>query len=246
MSMLKTLTSDDSIKAETDSVGGGNGPLDSGLYKAKVTMAYVDKSKGGALGLHLTLKTEDDREVRQTLWMSSGDAKGNKNYYEKDGAKSYLPGYLAASSLTLLGIGKEISDLDTEEKVIKLYSFDAKAELPTKVNALTDLIGAEIIVGLIRQTVDKNVKNDAGDYVPSGDTRDENEVDKFFRASDRLTTAEIRAQVTEAAFADTWEAKWAGKVRNKAKGAAAAAGTAGAPGKPAAAAGKKPAASLFS
>jgi hypothetical protein len=244
--MFSELATDDSIKPEIDTVGGGNGPLDSGLYKAKVTMAYVNKSRGGAKTLNLIMKTEDDREVRQLIYMSSGDDKGNSTFYvTKEGEKKYLPGYLLASNLIQLSLNKEISQIATEEKVIKLYSYDAKAEVPTKVDAVTDLIGAEIIVGLIRQTVDKNVKNDAGEYVATGETRDENEIDKFFRASDRLTTAEIRAQVTEAAFADTWEAKWAGKVRNKSKGAAAA-GTAGAPGKPVAAGAKKPAASLFS
>ena len=247
MSLLASLATDESIATETDSVGGGNGPLNSALYKATVLLAHVGKSAGGALGLHLTLKTEDDQEVRQTLWMTSGDAKGNKNFYEKDGVKSYLPGFTTANSLCLLTVGKEVSQMDTESKVIKLYNYEAKAELPTKVDMLADLIGQEVIMGLIRQTVDKNVKDAAGTYQPTGETRDENEVDKFFRAKDRMTTAEIRAQATEAAFADTWEAKWTGKVRNKAKGAA---GTAGAPktggfGAPAAGAAKKPATSLF-
>lgn len=241
MSLLKNLASDSTIATEKDSVGG-NGPLDSALYKMKVTMAYVQKASSGALGLFLTMKTEDNREVRQTVYMTSGDAKGGKNYYEKDGVKSYLPGFNTANSLCLLTVGKEVSELDTETKVVKLYSKEAKAEVPTKVDALTDLIGQDIIVGLIKQTVDKNEKDGAGNYVATGDTREENEIDKLFRASDRMTTAEIRAEATEAAFADTWEAKWAGKVRNKAKGAT---GTPGAPKAGAAPVTKKPAASLF-
>ena len=243
MSLLKNLASDSTIATEKDSVGG-NSPLDTALYPMKITMAYVQKAASGALGLFLTMKTDDNREVRQTMYMSSGDAKGNKNYYEKDGVKNYLPGFNTANSLCLLTVGKEVSEMDTETKVVKLYSKEAKAEVPTKVEALTDLIGQDIIVGLIKQIVDKNEKDDSGAYVATGETREENEIDKFFRASDRMTTAEIRAEATEAAFADTWEAKWAGKVRNKAKGAS---GTAGAPKAPGAAAGgtKKPTASLF-
>jgi hypothetical protein len=242
MSLLKNLSTDTTIANETDSVGS-SGPLDSGIYNAKVALAYVNIVASGAVGLVLNLKTEAGREIRQTLWMSSGKEKGCKNYYEKDGQKHYLPGFLHANSLALLTVGKEISDLDTETKVVKLYSAEAKAEVPTKVEMIMDLIDQDIIVGVIRQTVDKTQKDDNGVYQPTGETRDENEIDKFFRAKDRMTTAEIRAQAEEATFIDTWETKWTGKVKNKAKGTAAN-GTAGAP-KAASTAAKKPTTSLF-
>ena len=80
--------------------------------------------------------------------------------------------------------------------------------------------------------------------MPSGETRDENEIDKFFRASDRMTTAEIRAQATEAVFASSWEKKWSGKTRDRSKSVASN-GTAGAPAGVMAAASKKPTTSLF-
>ena len=244
MSLLATLSTDSSIAEERDSVGSG-GVLDSGLYPAKVALAYITKAASEAMGLVLTLKTESGREIRQTLWMTSGKDKGGNNFYiDKNGEKHYLPGFNHANSLALLTVGKEISQLGTETKVVNVYSSEAKAEVPTKVEMIMDLLGQDILVGLLKQTVDKNQKNDAGVYVPTGETREENEIDKLFRAKDRMTTAEIRAQVEEAAFATTWEQKWAGKVRNKAKGASANAGTPGAP-KAAPAAAKKPATSLF-
>ncbi len=91
MSFFSELTSDASIANEKDSVGGG-GVLESGLYPATITLAYGMKSAGGAKGLVLHAKTSQGRDIRQTLWTSSGNAKGNKNYYEKDGKKNYLPG----------------------------------------------------------------------------------------------------------------------------------------------------------
>jgi hypothetical protein len=244
MSLLASLSTDASIADEKDSVGSA-GALDSGLYKAKVALAYITKSTGGAMGLVLNLKTDANREIRQTLWMTSGTAKGGKNYYEdKNNDKQYLPGFLHANSLSLLTVGKEISALDTETKVVNVYSTEAKSEVPTKVEMLMDLIGQEVIVGLIKQTVDKTKKNDAGIYEATGETRDENEIDKLFRAKDRMTTAEIRAQAETASFIDTWDAKFTGTVKNKAKGAA---GTAGAPKAAGAApaAAKKPTTSLF-
>lgn len=244
MSLLSTLTTDSSIEQEKDSVGG-NSVMESGLYNFKVAMAYVIKSAGGAMGLVLSLKNSNNREIRQTLWMTSGTAKGAKNYYEKDGEKHFLPGFNQANSLCLLTTGKEVSAMDTETKVVNVYSPDAKAEVPTKVEVLMDLLGKDILVGLLKQTVDKTQKNDMGVYMPTGETRDENEIDKLFRAEDRMTTAEIRAQATEATFANTWEAKWTGKTRDKSKGVAANSGTFGAPKIAAAGGTKKPVNSLF-
>ena len=245
MSLLSSLSTDAAIATEKDSVGGSGGPLESGLYNATVAMAHINKSAGGALGLVLTLKTADGKEVRQTLWMTSGTAKGCKNYYEdKQGAKQYLPGFTHANALCLLTVGKEISQLDTETKVINLYSYEAKAEVPTKVEVVMDLLGQEIIVGLIKQTVDKTQKDEnTGMYVATGETRDENEIDKFFRAKDRMTTAEIRAQAEEAVFINSWETKWSGKTKDRAKGAAA--GLPGVPKLGGAPASKKPTTSLF-
>jgi hypothetical protein len=246
MSLLKNLKTDGAIANERDSVGS-SGPLDSGLYPAKISLAYITKATSEAVGLVVHAKTAQDREIRQTLWMTSGKEKGGNNFYvDKNGEKQYLPGFNLANSLALLTVGKEISDLDTETKVVNVYSYDAKAEVPTKVEMITELLGQDIIVGLIKQVVDKTKKNDANVYVPTGETREENDIDKFFRARDRMTTAEIRAQATEASFIETWSAKWDGKTREKAKGANGAAGNAGAPKAAAAAAGtKKPATSLF-
>ena len=245
MNMFANLATDDSIASEKDSVGGGSGPLNSGLYSMTITMAHIGVSAGGAQSLNLSLKAEDGKEVRQTLWMTSGTAKGGKNYYEKDGVKNYLPGFLLANSLCQLAVGKDIAQTDIQEKVINLYSFDAKAEVPTKVKVVMDLLNQPILVGILKQTVDKNIKDAAGVYVPSGETRDENEIDKLFHPESRMTTAEIKAKATEAVFVTTWSDKHTGVTRNKAKGAAAG-GVAGAP-RPAGAApaAAKPKSSLF-
>lgn len=242
MKIIASLATDASIADEKDSVGSG-GVLDSGLYPSTITLAYVTISDGGATGLVIKAKTDQGRDISQTLWMTSGTAKGAKNYYEKDGVKNYLPGFIAANALALLGAGKEISELDTEVKVVNVYSKSAKAEVPTKVPMVVDLIGKPIIIGLIKQTVDKTAKNETtGVYAPTGFTREENEIDKFFRASDKMTTPEIRAAANEPVFYDTWATKWNGKVRNKSK---ADNGTAGVPGAGAAAGTKKPTTSLF-
>lgn len=224
MSFLSTLTTDSTIADEKDSVGGGSKVLDTNVYKFAVKHAYIIKADSEAIGLVLNLKTEEGVDLRQTLWMTSGKAKGCKNYYEKDGVKSYLPGFILANSLCLLTLGKEISQLETEQKVIPLYNYEAKSEIPTKVDMIVDLIGAEILGAVVKQIVDKTKKNEAtGVYEATGETREENEIDKFFRERDGMTTAEIRAKVETASFINSWKEKWIGEVKNKAKGT----GTAG-------------------
>lgn len=243
MSLLKNLETKTGIEGEKDVLGGG-GALDSGLYGLNIKVAYVTTSSGGAIAMNAVFDYQG-KEVRQQFWMTSGTAKGCKNTYTKDGKEYYLPGFLTANSLALLTVGKEISQLDLEEKTIKLYDFESKSEVPTKVQVFTELTGQEIIAGIQKQTVDKNVDSGQVDehgkkiYVASGETRDINEVVKFFRAEDGLTVPEIEKQVTEAKFKDDWEAKYTGVTINKAKGSKDGV-TAGAPS-----GGAKPTKSLF-
>jgi hypothetical protein len=241
MSLLKSLTTDDSISNERDSVGGGF-VLDSDAYLSKIEVAYLNKASSDALGLVLVATTEKGKKISQTLWMTSGKEKGCKNYYEdKQGQKQYLPGFLHANALSLLTLGKEISELETETKVVKAYNKEAKAEIPTKVEMLTELIGQQVIIGVLKQVVDKTVKTPTG-YAPTGEVREQNEIDKIFRASDMKTTAEIRAKA-EAEFYGKWVEKNRGQVVNK----TSKTGAVGTPGAPAANAGTvaKPKQSLF-
>ena len=243
MSLLSGLNTDKSIADEKDSVGGSR-IRDSALYPMTIALAYLTKSTGGALALNLLLK-DDDGDIRQQLWMTN--KQGQNFYLDKKGDKQYLPGFNMANSLCLLTLGKEIASLDTEEKVISLWNFETKGEVPTKVDMVTDLLGKEVLVGLHRRKTDVTKKNEAtGEYEPTGEFKEENEIDKFFRAEDRLTSSEIRAGATEAAFADTWAKKWNGQVRDVSKYKGDAKGTVGAP-KPAGAVGgtSAPAQSLF-
>jgi len=216
---LDALKISDDVAEDKDVLGGGSFVLESGIYEAKVEMAYMDQSKSGALALKLHFMTSENQLLKQTLWVTSGDAKGNKNFYlDKEGNKRVLPGMSQANHIALLTTGKEIAELDTEEKVIKLYNFDVKEEIPTKVQVITEMLDKDIILGVMKQIVDKNVKNDAGTYVPSGDTREENEISKIFSAKDKRTVSEIKAELPAADFIKQWDEKWTGVTRNRAKG----------------------------
>lgn len=223
MSILKGLKKETGIKGDTDSLGG-NRVLNSGLYDLVIKVAYLSVAKSEAVAMNI-IAEHNGKTIRQQFWMTSGKEKGCKPYFEKDGVKQYLPGFLMANALCQLTVGKEVGDLETEKKVIKLYDYDLKAEKNTEVEAWTDLTGVKVTAGIIKQTVDKNTK--ATDpvtgkdiYVPSGETREENEIDKLFHAELGMTISEIEQGATAPKFKDEWNTQWAGKVKNKAKGAA--------------------------
>jgi hypothetical protein len=210
MSILSTLESDDSIQGDTDSVGSFL--VDSAIHRMNIELAYIDKSMAGALSFNLHMTGIDTgSNVRQTFWISSGDAKGNKStYIDAKGKKQFLPDYKLVESMTLAVLGKRINALETVEKVVDRWDFDAKAEIPQKTLVVEELLGQEIQAGIIKQTVDKMVKADNGSYVPDGTVKDENKVTKFWNAQG-LTSTEVTAGATEGKFTATWAKKWTGQ-----------------------------------
>ena len=212
--MFENLQKDSDIADETDRLGGGM--PDSGLYETSIEMAYVEESSGGALGMILSLALTDGRNIRNTLWMTSGTKKGKKNFYiDRNGNKQYLPGFTVANSLTQLTIGAELATMVPENKQIPVYDFDAKKEVLKDKQVLTALIGQKIAVGVIKETVNKNVKNAEGIYVPTAETRDQLVIDKFFEHGTGCTTVEKRAGLAKGEFAEKWAAKNTGTVKDK-------------------------------
>ena len=213
--MFEDLTMDDNIQGEVDRLGG-NAPLETNLYLGKIKSAYGEVSEGGARGVNLTVDI-DGREYRETLWVISGKAKGCKNYYEnKDGERNYLPGYLTAGSSCKLVAAKELNQMDIEEKVVNVYNFELKKDVPTAVNMLVDLLDQEVALAIRKVRDNKNVKVD-GQYVPTNEAREFNEIVKVFQADTGLTSAELDAQETEGAFVHQWKEKFAGVTLDKFK-----------------------------
>ena len=220
MNMFANVVTDNSVEEETDVVSSGFKPLESGIYTFEIKQAYAGEAASGAKNVTFQFEAADGTKFKTTQYATSGRNKGGKNYYEtQDGKKRYLPGFITINNICLLSAGKELHEVEMEEKVINLYDKDAGKEVPTKVMRLMETRCKEVTMSIIKQIVDKNVKDDAGNYVPSGETREENEVDKVFRALDGMTVAEIKAQAEEAVFINTWKEANEGKTRDRAKGA---------------------------
>lgn len=239
---LSNLKYDETVQETKDTVGSSYAVKPSGVYPATVKVAYFEKSSKGALGLNLTFGLEDGSEYKETLYVTSGNDKGNKPYYtNKDGEKVYLPGFLNADAIALLITGKPLSECATERKVVKIYNYDQKQEVPTEVDCVTALHGQQVQLGIIQEKSYKSEKQQDGTYKETDETRETNQIDKVFHKDTGKTVNEYRAKVEQADFKAKWLERWNGKVKDKTTGKSPSGAVTGAPK----AAQAKPASSLF-
>lgn len=216
MSALSNLNKGTDVQEVASDVTSG--ALDTGIYKGILNIAYLTQSEGGATAVNLQFTSETGINYRQTIYISN--KAGDLFYKDKRSGKNMpLPGYSIVNNICLLATGKGLTELDDEAKMVNVYNFDLRKDVPTSVPVITDLINKPITLAIQKQIVDKNIKNDAGIYVPSGETREENEIVNSFQAETNLSVDEIKAEVDTAEFMDKWESKNKGKVRNRAKGA---------------------------
>ena len=228
--MFGNLTTE-GLEETGDRLGGG-ALLETGVYTGTVKLAYAGKSQisdAQKVAVHIDI---NGTEFREDFYVTNRN--GENSYQDKrDPKKKHpLPGFSMIDDLCLVTTGFGLADQDIEEKVIKLYDFEAKRETPQNVPVLVDLLNQPITVAIVKQTVDKRQKADSGEYVATGETRDENVAEKFFHVDTRRTVTEIKAGIEEATFIDKWEAKNAGKTRNKSTGGEGRSGAPGAAARP--------------
>ena len=216
MNMFADLANNTDIQDEERDVLGGSFAIpESDAYKGVVKVAYITVANSGAKAVNVTIELETGTTVRETMYVTSGTAKGGNNYYvNAKGEKKYLPGYLTANTLCELGTGKGLTAVTIEEKVLNLYNAEAGKEVPTKVPVIMDLLEKEIMVGLIKVIENKRKKNDVGEYVDTAESRELAEIDKVFYA-DGFTKTEKAAGQAAPEFVEKWRAKWKDQVKDR-------------------------------
>ena len=233
MSVFGNLTND-GLEETNDRLGGFN-VRDTDAYLGTIKVAYAGQSQGGARKVTLVVNLSDG-EYSETIYDTT---KKGENWFLNQNDKSKkvpLPGFTTIDDICLVTTGKPLSEQDTEEKVVKVYDYDEKKELPKSVPVLTELTGQKVILGILKSVVDKNVKNDStGEYEPSGETREENTIEKVFHYPSKVTVVEAReaqkaGRDAEATFYDKWVEKNKGQTRNRAKGTDGKGGQSGRPG----------------
>lgn len=227
---------------------GGYAPFETDAYDATIKLAYAGKSDGGANSLSIVAETADGREYRETLWVTN---KKGENWFlnKQDQSKKVpLPGFTVAEHIALCTVEKPLSQLLFEEKVVNLYDYDQKKDVPTNVQVATELLGKIVTLGIVQSTENKNVKS-GNDYVPTAETRQVNSIDKVFHTPTKLTMVEVENNISVAAFYPSWVERNKGITRDRRTIKDGGAGTSGRPnsGPPAggAAASGAPRKSLF-
>jgi hypothetical protein len=242
------------LEETEDRLGGGRQLLDTKVFEnGTCKLAFVGKSDGGANFMRVLFDLEGN-EYEETIYFTN--KKGENFYVDKqDGKKQQMPGFVTVNELCLTATGKELSDQDFEERQIEVWDNDAKAKVRQAREVAVDLINVPITVAIRKFIENKSVKTEVDGktvYTDSDETREGNEIVKFFHPETRATVAEIKksqkdgAGPLEAKFIDDWSAKYptdyVADKRTK-KGGAKGSGS-GAPPK-ASADGAKPKTSLF-
>lgn len=234
-------TEADGIEQSGDRLGGFS-LFETDVYEGTIKLLFFGNADSGAQYAEIH-GTFDGRDMRERIFISN--RAGENTYKDKQsGEPRFLPGFEMVNDLCLVTTGYGLVDLapQIEEKVVNLYDYNAKKDLPQTVQCMTPVMGQPVFAAITKQTVDKQAKDGNGVYKNTGETRDENVFSKFFHAESHKTVPELR-DGKEATFMEKWRNQYQGKTVNRAKGV-----TSGAPGRPAASAGdaQKPASSLFS
>jgi hypothetical protein len=206
--MFENVQNDDSVANAEEKDSLGFTVLETDLYDGDIKMCYFDKASSGALMVHWEFKLAGGETYKESMCIASGDAKGNKTYYEKDGDKFPLPGYTMVNSIIQIltegnaSLADVLSgEVELEEKTIKVRK-DGKDELAAK-SVFSDILGMQLHLAIA-----KNVEDH---YKNAGETQDKNEIKKVADFETKRVANEILKDA-DATFMAAWLDKNQGKV----------------------------------
>lgn len=201
------------VEKTEDYVGGFSSLLESDIYVMKIKTAYATTSKGGAMGVTF-VGDINGNEYSETLYITN---KNKEPYYiDAQRKKRFIPGYNVVNNICLVAAGKGITSLETEDKVLNVYSFEEKKRVPTSVPVLVDLSGKEVALGIVKEISNKAVADGNGNYIPTAETRENNITVAVFYPDTHKSVNE-QAEGKEATFWDKWLEKNQGKTVDRRK-----------------------------
>lgn len=206
---------EDVVQEDEKDVLGGRKIYDSNVYSFTIKTAYFDKSKRGANNLNVLLTDADENTYKHIEYITN--AKGDNFYIDKkSGKKRKMPGMTKMDGLCELIQGVTLGKAEVESKVHNIYNYETSTEVPTPKMTLIDWAGKKVQVGMMRVLENKSVKTtiDGLDkYVPVAETREINEITKWFDLSGK-TLKEGKAD-SKAEFIKEWLKANKGIVRDK-------------------------------
>ena len=212
MTMFKGLE-DNGLEQAQDRLGGFQ-PLTTNIYEATIKAAFAAKSSGGAMGITI-MADVGGRDYRETIYVTN---KNGENFFvnQTDKTKKVpLPGFTVINDICLIACDKPLSQMETEQKVISLYDYDQKKEVPKPVDMITELLGKKVALGIVRQLENKSVKDSNGVYQPTDETRESNVTEKVFHPEMKVTVVEAQNGKSTGEFWDSWLERNKDQVRDK-------------------------------
>lgn len=205
------------VQDQQDRLGGGGYLVESGIYLATVKLAYITESAGSkAKAMNLVLDV-GGKEVREQVWMTT---KEGKPTYEKEGKRFMLPGFEMVNDLCYVTTGHPFSEQTIQNKVIKVYDYQAKGDVEKSLPVVTSILTLPVYTAILKVRENKREKDASGTYVDTAETREFNECDKFFHKDTKKTVVELKrgGNIAEAdMFYTLWSAKNAGELRDRSK-----------------------------
>ena len=219
-----SLAADVKEEVESDVISTGRKfTWDTGIYDCTLKLAYLTKAKSGADAVNFVL-AHDGQEITQTIYVTSGMAKGNKPTWTvtekhgkstKDrygvGAEVPLPGFSQVNSIIKMAVDSDLAECDSnkQKKFVKIYNEN------TKVEVLMDLVNVPITLAIqeIRQNKSELIN---GSYKPTNDERVINEIVKVL-TPEHFTKTEAAKGIDETIWATDWAGKFSGKVKDEFK-----------------------------
>lgn len=245
MGMFAKMKTEGLEKTE-DRVGGGFAAIATDVYDAKIGMLYITEAASGAKAANL-IATINGQEYKEIFYFTTRN--GDIHYVDKQDAKKKhpLPGFTTLNDICLLVTGEALDAQDehVEEKMVNIYNYDARKEVPTAVPVITSLTGGDIKLAITRIKEFKQKKDeDSGVYEDTLETRTINELSQVMHSDTGRTVNEYLHEVDPGEFMPAWLKAHQGKDRDKTLGKTGGAGTSGS-GRPGAAEGGTKKAGLF-
>lgn len=216
---------------------GGSYTLESGVYDARIKMAYILDSGSSKSKCMVCVFDVDGFDLTIREWFLTGQGKPT---YEKNGKKFMLPGYEKMNDLHLLTTGYDLTQADVQDKTIKVWDRDAGGEIDKNMPVVMSVLNTSISLAILKVIENKQKKDEStGKYVPTSESREVNELIKCFHAETGKTVVELKNKVDlkpEDLFKARWSEKNSGITKNnftEPKAAGPAQSGVGSPTKPA-------------
>jgi hypothetical protein len=237
MKIFGNLTTEGAEKVEDRLGGSGFSVFDSDVYELTIKALYVGKATQSDARSVTIMGDIDGKEYRETFWVT--DKAGNNTYADKkDPKKKHLmPGFIMANDICYMTTEMPLAEQEPEDKVLELYDFEQKANVPTNVPVIVEATGKKVIVAIQRQTVFKQKKGPDGKYYDTAEKRDENTIAKVFHIETQQTLTEAMEGIEGGVFMTKWVEKNKGQTYDRTAGKTPGGANAGQAGRPGAGAG---------